>query len=254
MAELRTRAVLLRQVDTGEADRVVTLLTEARGRVSAIARGARRSRKRFGAALGLFVLAEATLRRGRGSGGLYTLTGYEAVQTFPGISSRLGGIAHASYITELVRELSPADQQEPVLYELLLQAYHHLHRHPPGTAALRWLEHRALSAAGLEPQLESCVRCGTAVGADAGEGTAEAGIDVDRGGVTCPACTRAEGAMAPESLAALRALSRVPLTEAGAVPWSPTVDQDLRRALGGIVSSTLGRPLKSVEFIRKMHR
>ena len=61
MEPVHTRAVLLRQVDTGESDRVVTLLTEELGKVSAIARGARKSRKRFGAALALFVLAEAEL-------------------------------------------------------------------------------------------------------------------------------------------------------------------------------------------------
>ena len=46
MEPVHTRALLLKQVDTGESDRVVTLLTEDLGKVSAIARGARRSRKR----------------------------------------------------------------------------------------------------------------------------------------------------------------------------------------------------------------
>ena len=49
-----TAAIVLRVTDYGEADRIVTLLTESHGKVSALARGAKKSRKRFGAALGLF--------------------------------------------------------------------------------------------------------------------------------------------------------------------------------------------------------
>ncbi len=249
MAEARTRAVLLRCVDTGESDRVVTLLTEAQGRVSAIARGARKSRKRFGASLGLFVLAEATLRRGRGGGGLYTLTAYDAVQTFPGISTRLGAIAHASYVTELVRELSPPEQQEPALYALLLEAYHHLDQRSPCSAALRWLEIRALKAAGLAPQLVSCVRCGAVLPVDAGR---EVGIDAVRGGVTCATCTREGATVSAGTHRALDVLSRCSLVEASEHRWPEPIPQELRRVLTGIINSTLGHPLKSVTFIRKM--
>jgi DNA repair protein RecO (recombination protein O) len=249
MAEIRTRAVLLRRVDTGESDRVVTLLTEAQGRVSAIARGARKSRKRFGASLGLFVLAEASLRRGRGGGGLFTLTAYDAVQTFPGISTRLGAIAHASYVTELVRELSPPEQQEPALFTLLLQAYHHLDQHPPGSAALRWLEIQALTAAGLAPQLASCVRCGADLPVDVDR---EVGVDSVRGGVTCAACSREGAIVTAGTHRALDVLSRCSLVEAGERQWPEPVPQELRRVLTGIINSTLGHPLKSVAFIRKM--
>ena len=68
-----TRALLLRSVDYGEADRVVTLLTERFGRVAAMARGARRSQKRFGGALSPLCVLSVELRPGRGE--LWTLSG-----------------------------------------------------------------------------------------------------------------------------------------------------------------------------------
>ncbi len=61
MARVMTPAVVLRTVDYGEADRVVTLLCREGGKRSALARGARRSSKRFGAGLSLFGVGEATL-------------------------------------------------------------------------------------------------------------------------------------------------------------------------------------------------
>jgi DNA repair protein RecO (recombination protein O) len=74
-----TRAILLRAVATGEADRVVTLLGRPTGRVSAIARGARKSTRRFGGGLGLAATGEATLRD-RSGAELSVLEGFEVVR------------------------------------------------------------------------------------------------------------------------------------------------------------------------------
>jgi len=246
MTPIRTRALLLKQVDTGEADRVVTLLTETRGKVSAIARGARKSRKRYGAALGLFVLAEAELRKRSGSE-LYVLSAYDAQQTFPHISLDLAAIAHGSYLTELVGALCPTGHAEPELYQLLLQGYRHLDEHPASAEALRVMEYRALAAAGLAPQLDACVRCGAALVPNA-----SGGFDVDRGGAVCQACCRAEEAIRGDTFKALRRLARVSLADAPHQGWSAETCTELRRTLGGSITSTLGRPLKSVQFIRKV--
>ena len=142
MEPVHTRALLLKQVDTGESDRVVTLLTEDLGKVSAIARGARRSRKRFGAALSLFVLAEAELRT-RSTSNLHVLTGYQALETHAGIGRDIAAITHASYATELVDALSPKGHPDPAMFELLLEMLTVLSRDPPTSERLRVFEHAA---------------------------------------------------------------------------------------------------------------
>ncbi|HEX7488511.1 MAG TPA: DNA repair protein RecO, partial [Anaeromyxobacteraceae bacterium] len=65
---LKLTGVVLRTVDYGESDRVVTLLTAERGKVSAFARAARASRRRFGGALEHFTLVHAEARERRGAG------------------------------------------------------------------------------------------------------------------------------------------------------------------------------------------
>ena len=62
----QSRALLLRSVDYRDSDRIVTLLTERKGKMSALARGARRSRRRLGGALQPYVLMQAEYRTGRG--------------------------------------------------------------------------------------------------------------------------------------------------------------------------------------------
>src|SRR4051794_31316296 len=79
MSRIIGEAIVVRVVDYGEADRVATLLLRAQGKVSALARGARRSRKRYGG-LELFARGEATLREGRGE--LWGLEGFDISRGF----------------------------------------------------------------------------------------------------------------------------------------------------------------------------
>jgi DNA repair protein RecO (recombination protein O) len=247
MEPVHTRALLLKQVDTGEADRVVTLLTEKLGKVSAIARGARRSRKRFGAALALFVLAEAELQR-RTTSTLLLLTGYHALATHAGIGRDIASIAHGSYATELVEALCARDQPEPALFELLLEMYGLLEREPATSERLRVFELRLLSAAGLAPQLTTCVACGRDV---LGE-TEGLGMDAARGGVVCRDCHQPQQALEPESYGALFELSQIGLADASGLELPEAVRRELRHTLGSYLEHIVGRPLKSVQFIRKL--
>src|SRR5262249_1875254 len=89
-----TQAVVVRVVDYGEADRILTLLTRNHGKLGVIARGARRSRRRFGPSLGLFAVGAATVRERRGAE-LALLTGWAPLSDPQGLASALWRMAHA---------------------------------------------------------------------------------------------------------------------------------------------------------------
>ncbi len=247
MEPVHTRALLLKRVDTGEADRVVTLLTEDLGKVSAIARGARRSRKRFGAALALFVLAEAELQM-RTTSSLHVLTGYHALETHQGIGRDIAAISHASYATELVEALIPKGHPEPALFELLLEMFALLSVEPATSERLRVFELQVLTDAGLAPQLSSCVGCGRDVFSE----PERLGMDVGRGGVVCGDCRRPEQSIEAETYGALFELQQMGLADAGRLALPTPVRRELRNVITGYIEHTVGRPLKSVQFIRKL--
>ncbi len=249
MEPVHTRALLLKQVDTGESDRVVTLLTEDLGKVSAIARGARRSRKRFGAALALFVMAEAELRA-RSTSSLHVLTGYQALEIHAGIGRDIAAIAHASYATELVEALCPTGHPDPELFELLLEMYGVLASEPATGERLRIFELRLLTVAGLAPQLSVCVACGR----DVFNEPERLGMDVGRGGVVCADCGRPDQAIEPETYGALFELTQTGLADAGRLSLPRRVRRELRNTMATYIEYTVGRPLKSVQFIRKLSR
>src|SRR5262249_59649646 len=97
-ASLCSEAILLGAVAYGDADRVVTLMTRSHGKVGAMARGARKSRNRFGGALGPFVVGEAMLRERRGAD-LMLLDSFHARRDFSRLGSDVVKMGHASYAT-----------------------------------------------------------------------------------------------------------------------------------------------------------
>lgn len=251
------RAVLLRQVAYGEADRIVTLYTREHGKVSAAAKAAARSRKRFGG-MALFVIGDATLRERRGQD-LLALEAFEARRDFGAIATDVVRLAHASYATELVRELTVPRQPDPALFDLVEELYACVAAAPPAADTLRAFELRLMDELGLRPVLDRCTAC------DAEAPTAlDAGgavVDPARGGLLCPRCApRAAGAgVRPLPAASRRRLLEAQaadsLAEAAALP---SLDAEAatraREAMHALVAAHLRQPLRSLEFLHQLRQ
>jgi len=242
-----TPAIVLRTVDYGEADRVVTLLCRQGGKRSALARGARKSARRFGAGLALFGVGEATLSE-RAGADLATLESFHGARGFPQILCDVAKMAHGGYACELVRELSPPHKDEPEVFALLLTLLDLLDGAPARAETLRLFELQLLDAVGLRPTIDRCVVCGRVELDEEGQL-----FDLRRGGVVCPHC---HGHGRPLDGAARRALSeaqRLPLSRAAEWALPPSVNAACREALSEVIRDHLGKPLKSLEFIAKLN-
>jgi DNA repair protein RecO (recombination protein O) len=216
--ELRTPAVILRRFDTGESDQVVWLLTEQRGRLSAFAPGARRSKRRFAGGIEPFSLVEARLASPT-RGELWRLAELSPQQTLPGLRTSLEAIACAGLACELCAELSRDSDPAPALYELLAAYLRALDAGQRGAPELFCFLLAALETAGLQPQLERCARCG-------GEPRPPECFDPNEGGRLCGNCPpRGPGAVrartdALDALARLQAGELVDLRpEPRALAW-----------------------------------
>ncbi|MEP7105921.1 MAG: DNA repair protein RecO, partial [Chloroflexota bacterium] len=119
MTTYRERAVILRKLDYGEADRIYTLLTAEHGKVPAIAKGVRRSASRLAPALELFAHVDVQLAHGRGQLDVLTQAVRMPGARVPPDPDRTG---HASLIAEIADRVS--EDRHPVdgLYELTLLA------------------------------------------------------------------------------------------------------------------------------------
>jgi DNA repair protein RecO (recombination protein O) len=241
---LKLRAIVLRTVDYGESDRVVTLFTAERGKLAAFARGARASRRRFGGALEPFTLLAVEARERRGAETL-SLESAQVERGFGALRGDLARIACAGYACELARELTRDAEAHPDLFELLAGYLEALDAAPPTAAALRAFELGALRAAGLGPRLEACARCGQAPG----EGT-RVRFDPAHGGLLCHRCTAfASPAARDLSAATARALARLDALGAGEGELGREEAREAREALTAFIEYHLGRRLQSRRFL-----
>lgn len=152
-------AIVVGHADYGDADRIVRLLTPAYGRVSALARGARRSQRRFGGALDTGNRIEAALRPGSGS--LWHIDEATLVDARLGARRDLKRTGLLAYATELCGALAREHHEEPRLFGLLDMAGLLLGAMTiaPSPLFRLALEAKALTFAGVQPVLDRCALC-----------------------------------------------------------------------------------------------
>lgn len=177
-------ALVLSRTEYREADWIVTLFTDQSGKVSALARGARKSRKRFGGSLEPL----HTLRvefSSRGGGELYTLHNAQIERPRAALLEELGALSAAGRALSWVRRAAPNHTPEPVLWHALgacLDALSQTKEYPPGTI-LGAFGLRMLETLGWGLGLTACVVCGKPCPHERA-----AWINPERGGLVCRAC------------------------------------------------------------------
>lgn len=250
-----TLGVVLKTTPLRESDLLVTLFTEDHGRVSAVARGARRSQRRFAGTLQLLVLGRYQLGRPP-RGDLWSLEGAEIEREWNQLAMDVVAVAHASYVAELVGALLPAEQPEPEALALIIALWDSLADAGPSPGALRAIELALLALGGHRPALDACAACGRT------ELEAGAVFDPSRGGAICRSCaasSRGPGIrpLDPQTLAYLRAVAAhgdpAAARAVDADPAFTAADRvAAREALLAMVQLLVGKPLKSLEFIAKL--
>ncbi|MBK9037138.1 MAG: DNA repair protein RecO [Myxococcales bacterium] len=246
-----TDALVLGRTAVGESDVIVTLFTRSHGRVGAVARGARRSKRRFAAGLEMLTVLAATLGRRRRGAELWSLEGTELVEDHRALASDPIMLGHASYALELVRELAPPEAVEPALLDLVVELWRALGA-GPSPSLLRAFELTLCAQLGSAVVLDHCAAC------EAHELGAGAVFDPARGGVVCGACAaRSTGLgvrpLDDEARAYLQQLADVPLIDARAVDAAPDVRVRGRDAMLSIVLHLVGHPLATLAYVTQVH-
>lgn len=243
MIEQETRALLLRAVDYGEADKVCTFITPTRGKITAFARGARGSKKRFRGGLDAFVELEIGLRQ-RTPNAMATLTRSEAVRAFSSLGSDLARMASGSYALELTgRALE--DEQGADLYPTVVRFLGWLANEKDGIhrieAGLLRYQLLLLHELGALPDLHRCARSAEPLDDEAG---ARWLPDV---GIVTPASRHAGEAAAdlpPGTLLWLRGAANGQFPDVDA----PAIRASLRQGMLFVWRHLGGRDVKSFGF------
>jgi len=238
MALLTTEALVLRSYDLGETSKIVVLLTRVRGKVRAVAKGARGPRPRYRSALEPLSEVSVSLH-GRQGAELLRLGNCDLLHSAFRTGERsLEAALFLSYAAELLDAFAQEGEAEDRVYRLALALLRAAEDGGSTSALGRYLEAWLLRLAGLYPPLDCCAACSRALPAG--------GLRYHRAshGFVCDDCGPASGPLLPEGARAfLGEVFRRPPAELTA-PLPPEA-AGLESFHHDLVSRHLERPLRS---------
>jgi DNA repair protein RecO (recombination protein O) len=252
---LATPAIILRSRPYGESDKIVCLLTENYGKLTGIAKGAKRSRKRFANSLELFSMVNLRFQD-RPHGSLVFLLSADLSLTFKRLGTSLEKIAIASYLVEIIDGLFGERDENPLIFRHLKKGLLFLDSHD--SAPLEFLtsfEMRLLGLAGYRPALNGCKGCARL--------RKEATVtrwyfSLPDGGLFCTVCGQTRKGILPLSVAALTALSRLEqdkheerFEEAGLGTLPMGVLMEIRFIMQRFLEFHMEREIRSAAFLSK---
>ncbi len=237
MKPAKTEAFLLQSTPYGESDVVVALLTRRYGRLSAIARGARRSRRRFGGALDYFHLFEAQIRPGRS--GLGQLLGVDLLRAFDAARSGVEAYWAGCHVIEVVRLGAREGDADAELFGLVEASLAALDQGRDPGSLLRVFQTRVLTLLGYSLPLGNCPACSQPYGDRL---LARIGCTI-----MCSDCAGPKGQMlSPGAVQTLKAARALPLSRLGALRVAAPIDRELGPLLEGALFSALGSQPRSL--------
>lgn len=156
MKTCNTETLVLRTRPLGEADRLVTLFAWRKGKISAVARGARKTTSKLASGVDLFTYAHMALYRGKS---LYTVTQVQAKQRFSTFHQDPFRYGYAFYFSELVDRYLVEGEGPEELGSLLLGSWRFLDGGGDARLLARFFELKLLSLSGYAPRLNECTGC-----------------------------------------------------------------------------------------------
>jgi DNA repair protein RecO (recombination protein O) len=149
MSYIKTGGIVIREVNTGEADKIVTILTKNLGKISAYAKSAKRPRSKFVAGTQFLCYSNLVLFKGRD---LYSLNSCDVVEPFYEIRNDVVRLTYSAYITDIVNDLIQEEQPAAKSLQLLLNTFYMLSKTDKSPELItRIFELRFLSILGYAP-------------------------------------------------------------------------------------------------------
>ena len=245
---LTTKALVLREVNYKESDKILTVLTAEEGKLTVSARGCRKKGSAIAAASQLLVWSEFTLYEYQGRWAIKEAT---TERQFAGVRSDLDKLSLASYFAEVTEALAEEGQTEGGLLSLTLNSLHALEKLPLPAALIKTaFEWKAMSLAGYEPMVDACAVCGE-------EYPQEPRINLSAGVIHCASCREGAGdgismLMTPASLTALRHFIWGDPKRLFSVSVDPTSLRQLGEASEAYLRTQLERGFRTLDFYKSI--
>ncbi|HNT29582.1 MAG TPA: DNA repair protein RecO [bacterium] len=246
MKNYTVEALILKRMDFGETDRIITLLTPNHGKIRAVAKGVRRPGSRLAGHLEPFSHAKVFLAKGRN---LDIITQAQTLNQYRELRADLSAVSMAFYLSELAERVSVEGEKNYPLFNLFTQTLSQLATEGERNMLLSWFDLSLLELLGYKPDLQRCHECGHDI-------PTQASYTLTASGLVCRACqdhTAGGICIKAPILANLRLLQDGFFDVAGSsLDWKEVTQT--RQALQFIMAYTLQRQFRASDFMEKVQR
>ncbi|MFH2218089.1 MAG: DNA repair protein RecO [Pseudomonadota bacterium] len=252
MSSFSTPAIMLRRIDFGDYDLIITFLTLRSGKIPVIVKSAKKSTKRFSGLLELFSVLEIVCSSGRGKG-LPVLQEAVLKHPFSGIRSSIQKTAYASYWAELINESMEEGEEQPAFYHLFHHVLKALDTDDIPEAAISILfQMRFMSISGLSPNLTGCGVCRVEMEEMERDSVF---FDLGKGCLICQRCASGSAkkiSLSKGTIKHLRWVEGGPLEKAERIRFSSESLREGLELLEAFVPFHLGKEPKSLKFLKQI--
>jgi len=242
----RVEAVVLSHWDYGEADRMIGLFTREMGKITVLAKGARKARSRKAGHLEPFTRVSLQLAHGQN---LNLITQAETIEAYLPLREDLLALGQAAYVVELIQRMAYDGEENQALFRLLTATLKRLAETHDPRLVLRFYEIRLLDLSGFRPKLFLCANCQRQIQAE------DQYFSAEMGGALCPDCGSGLSGVRPISMTALkylRHLQRSNYTDACKAYPSQAVFDEMENVMQYYLTYILERRLNTPIFLRRI--
>ncbi|MFE5319919.1 DNA repair protein RecO [Paenibacillus sp. NPDC056579] len=244
--QYRVQGIVIRSMDYGEGNKIITLLTLEFGKMAVIVRGAKKVKSRYASVAQLFTYGDYLFFK---SGQLGTLNHAEITDSHHRIRDDLYKAAYASYMAELTDRMLADQEANAFLFEQLRAALQGLEEDKDMQIIGFMYEMKIWMHAGYLPELDACVSCRSVQG--------DMRFSAGMGGILCDRCRGKDPQAIPLSagmLKLLRIFAQADIRRLGQIDVKPETKQALKQLMRSYFDAHIGLNLKSRHFLEQMEK
>lgn len=241
-------AVILQVRPYGEADLMVEFFSAQSGRMRGMAKGAKKSKKRFVHCLETLNRVKLDLFEKQNLS-LVRIDQGELIDPFPGIRKDFKKWGYGAYFCEMIKELFAVGDANRPVFELLCQSLQLLDQEKGDHNVFAIFQIRLLQLAGYALYLKDCLGCGKKT-----EDLGQPMFSLARGGIFCPSCLRGERGirLSPGSVQSIRQAMTMNLPQVFRVRFNRDIQGEIEHLLGSFSSRIMGKELGSARYLKQI--
>ncbi len=249
MRSYKTKAIILKQYEIGEADRIIIAFSRDLGLITLSARGVRKILARLKGHLELYTYSRLLIHKSRGS--IDVITGAETIHSFKKLRLSLASTSRVYLILEFLSRILPEREPHPEIFDLLFYVLEDLENNERRERRLilnSYFLLRSLKYLGYAPHFRECIRCQSKLKKGGNY------FDFFGAGAVCPSCSESNYQLSDRALVVLRLLNENQILALPQIKISRKILEEVADLVEKYAEYVIESELKSKEFIKKVDK